>query len=344
MDFDQPTAPLPLRRRLLLGSQQVMYWSGAVSLYVRARSIHGAIILMYHSVPPRDHARWIHPCNRVVPETFEAQMRFLARRRRVTSMAELVDQLSAGQRPKLGTVVITFDDGYLDTRDVAAPILERYQFPATLYLPTGYVQRGETQWADRLYTTFASRTRDRFSLSDYDASCAVDAQSFEQTAEKLLTASYETREKLLEHLADQLKPAAQPPRLTMTWDDVRDMKMRYPLFDIGGHTVDHIDLRTHGGDAARTEIQGCFNDIRRELGEPPRHFSFPYSRSSDETQWMVEEAGFSSAVAAGSNPLIDAGANRFALPRIEPPCSMSLFRFRTSGAYPGLSLALTGRA
>ena len=51
---------------------------------------------------------------------------------------------------------ITFDDGYRDNLTVAAPILEKYRLPATLFLATGYVERGETQWSDTLHWLLAA--------------------------------------------------------------------------------------------------------------------------------------------------------------------------------------------
>ena len=106
---------------------------------------------MYHSVAPDDAARYIEPGNRVDPRSFERQMAFLAAERRVLALSELMAEIAAGRTPPAGTVCITFDDGYRDHLTVAAPILERYRLPATLFLATGLVERGENQWSDTLH-------------------------------------------------------------------------------------------------------------------------------------------------------------------------------------------------
>ena len=46
------------------------------------------------------------------------------------------------------SIVVTFDDGYLDVLQNAVPILERYQIPATIFVVTGNL--GEPFWWDRL--------------------------------------------------------------------------------------------------------------------------------------------------------------------------------------------------
>jgi peptidoglycan/xylan/chitin deacetylase (PgdA/CDA1 family) len=147
-----------LRRRIAHALQKAMHWSGAAAAYASMRAVSGATILLYHSVPGARVAEWIDPANSMPPDLFEAQMRYLSRRRRVISMDELVEAIAAHRKLVLGTVVITFDDGYRDNLEVAAPILERYRLPATLYLATGAISEGRL-WIDELYAMFCRRTR-----------------------------------------------------------------------------------------------------------------------------------------------------------------------------------------
>jgi peptidoglycan/xylan/chitin deacetylase (PgdA/CDA1 family) len=151
----------------------------------------------------------------------------------------------------------------------------------------------------------------------------------------LLEAIYDERRQLLAELENQLLPERGAPRLTMNWEDVRELRRRYPFFEIGGHTRDHINLRTHRGETARSQIAGCADDLRRELGVVPEHFSFPYARWCEETRAVVEGLGWRSAVGMGDSFRITAASDRFAMPRVESPRSMTEVRFKTSGAFPG---------
>lgn len=47
-------------------------------------------------------------------------------------------------------VVLTFDDGFADFYQNAFPLLQKYEFPATLYITTGYVDRS-SEWLSSLY-------------------------------------------------------------------------------------------------------------------------------------------------------------------------------------------------
>jgi len=347
----ETTSRPPLRRRALRSLERALGVCGAAGAYVRLARVRGAVVLMYHSVPDGEAARWIDPRNAVAPDVFRAQMRFLAAHRRVVSMTRLADLLDAGEAPEPGTVVLTFDDGYLDNLEVVAPVLAELGLPATLFLPTAYVAGGEIQWVDRLYAAFRARSRSRLARADGAASetwnldASPDARAaYASLCATLIDASREERRRILDSVDEQLAPSASPPRLTLDWSEVRRIVARFPGFEIGGHSVGHVNLARLDAESCRREILGCAKDIERETGRRPDHFSFPYGRATREACRIAAECGFRAAVADGEDVLIRSGHDLHALPRIEAPASPASFRFRTSGAYPGLLRTLVGRA
>jgi peptidoglycan/xylan/chitin deacetylase (PgdA/CDA1 family)/predicted phosphodiesterase len=345
------TFPRPkVRRRVLRVGQHALYLSGAGAAFVRAKKPGGAIILVYHSVVSDADARWVDPRFSVPETAFEAQMRFLSRYRHVLALSELLDILSRGDSPAPGSVVITFDDGYKSTLDVAAPILKAYRLPAVVYLPTGYVSRSESQFIDVLYALFNCRTWHGLDLEEEGLEPVtlrdpITVQRTYLALERMLTvSSRERRQALLSEIAIQLRPSQTPPRLTMTWEEVNRLYQRYPNVAIGAHTRDHVDLTGCDSATLREEIRGSVGDVRRELGGTPEHFSFPYGRSNAFARAAVQQALLRSAVVTEPARLVRAGADELALPRLGAPRGMSLFPHFTSGAYPDLSLALLGRA
>jgi peptidoglycan/xylan/chitin deacetylase (PgdA/CDA1 family) len=308
---------------------KMLYWSGSAAIYARSAAVHGATILLYHSIPDAPSSQWIDPSNTMSADAFDAQMRFLSRRRRVISMSDLVDAIAAGTKLDPGTVVITFDDGYRDNLEVAAPILAKYHLPATLYLATTAINEGHI-WIDELYTMFQRRTRE--APLDYPT-----------TVHELTLADAQMRRQKLIAIEQQLRPSAAPPRLMLNWNEVRELRKNFPNIEIGVHTADHLDLAANET-LAKAQIERSMQDVQRELNLTARHFSFPYGRFSAASQNAVRELGLGSAVIAGGSPLIDAASDVFALPRMVAPQSMALLGFWTSGAYPGLSKAIFGRA
>jgi peptidoglycan/xylan/chitin deacetylase (PgdA/CDA1 family) len=69
---------------------------------------------------------------------FAAFCRFFRSHARVVSLGEQVAGCNE-RRDMRGTVSITFDDGYRDNFEVAAPILRDLQLPATFFITTGFI-------------------------------------------------------------------------------------------------------------------------------------------------------------------------------------------------------------
>jgi peptidoglycan/xylan/chitin deacetylase (PgdA/CDA1 family) len=247
-------------------------------------------------------------------------------------------------------VVLTFDDGYRDLLEVCAPVLARYSFPATVYLPTGCISRQEPPWIDTIYNAFTSRTRHALHVPDADIPPTVIDKSEKAThvyrhlTSRLIMAGLGRRRRVLEAVETQLRPATRPPRLVMTWDEVRLLRDEYPLIDIGVHTIDHVDLTACPPEELHHQTAGAAVEAARELGCAPQHFSCPYGRCSPAVSQSLRECGYRSVVADGTQVLIQAGADRLALGRVTVVPSMSLFGYFTSGAYPRMSDLLLRRS
>lgn len=100
-------------------------------------------VITYHAVGecPRDE----DPHDLFIPTAmFEEQMAFLAETRTVVGLDAL---LSGKVRSRKPVVAITFDDGYVNNLEVAGPILDRYSFSATIFVPTKYLG-GTNSWLD----------------------------------------------------------------------------------------------------------------------------------------------------------------------------------------------------
>lgn len=76
----------------------------------------------------------------VTPAAFEAQMAYLAKNGYTVLPLARLPALLEGREPiPRKAVVITIDDGYRSTFDVAYPVLRRHRFPATVFLYSDFV-------------------------------------------------------------------------------------------------------------------------------------------------------------------------------------------------------------
>lgn len=93
-------------------------------------------VLMYHHVSPKPG---LVTCS---PENFRVQMAWLAKNGwKTLSTATFAAALASGCIPKK-SVLITFDDGYLDNWIYAHPVLQEFGLRATIFLITGWIGDG----------------------------------------------------------------------------------------------------------------------------------------------------------------------------------------------------------
>ena len=96
-------------------------------------------ILMYHyiSAPP-DPGDTLRVDLSVLPENFDAQMRWLAEHNYHTiTLTDLYTHLAVGAPLPENPIILTFDDGYVDQYENAFPILEKYGFTGVFFALAG---------------------------------------------------------------------------------------------------------------------------------------------------------------------------------------------------------------
>lgn len=96
------------------------------------------MILCYHGTSLEDEHQW-RPALYMDPRLLEQRFETLKRERcSILPLGEGLQRLQSGTLPAR-SVVITFDDGTYDFYRQAYPLLKRYQFPATVYQTTYYM-------------------------------------------------------------------------------------------------------------------------------------------------------------------------------------------------------------
>src|SRR5262245_52155952 len=125
-------------------------------------------ILSYHSI---DESGSVISTR---PERFARQMGWLAEHGyQSMTVSELLAMYGAGQRARpQKPVVITFDDGFRNVHTVAAPILQRFGFRATVFVTVNYCG-GRNDWPTQ------SVSVPRGSLLDWDEIRALSRSGME---------------------------------------------------------------------------------------------------------------------------------------------------------------------
>ncbi len=114
-----------------------------VGHYVRAP------ILMYHHIAiPPENADAIRRDLSVWPERFEEQLAYFASQGyHSVLLQDVYDAVTQNKPLPAKPLVLTFDDGYDDNYLNAFPLLQKYHYTGTFYIPTGLLERpGYMTW------------------------------------------------------------------------------------------------------------------------------------------------------------------------------------------------------
>lgn len=97
-------------------------------------------ILMYHSISKSSNPRFAQFA--VPASAFAEQMAYLCEHGYTPlTVTQLARMRTIGNALPEKPVVLTFDDGFADFFTAALPVLRRYDFAATLYVATAYVEK-----------------------------------------------------------------------------------------------------------------------------------------------------------------------------------------------------------
>ena len=310
---------------------------------LRAGRRPAVCVVVYHRVAEADVDPW-GLCVR--PDRFADHLDLYGRWGDLLSADDLGRRLRAGRLPRRA-VAVTFDDGYPDNLDTAAPLLARRGVPATVFVTTGDEGRTRESWWDELERVLLlpgalPPTLDgplgdvpvRWDLGD--AAVYSADRAGRHRAWRAWEPPPTSRHALYRHLWERLverparaqraalddflrwaghEPAVRPTHRLLSDDGVRNLAR---TVDVGAHTVTHPALPALPPATQRAELAASRAHLEAVLGRPVRSCAYPYGRASAETRAAAEAAGFD--VAFTTEPeAARPDADPLAVPRIAVP-------------------------
>jgi peptidoglycan/xylan/chitin deacetylase (PgdA/CDA1 family) len=303
-----------------------LYWSGVYRLMAPRTAGLGVIFMLHRVRPARLRGAFAPNAGLEVTPDFLDRTLGLMKRRAV----EVVDLDEAAERLKSRSkgrfAVFTFDDGYADNLDAALPVFEAHGVPFTIYVTTGLIEGTADIWWLILEEAIARlkfiRTQINGRGFDLPASSSAQKQAAWDTIYwPLRDVSIAERRGAVARLAEEA--GADDRRfffsIAPSWERVRKAAS-HKLVRIGAHTLSHPPLSALDDDGARYEIVESRRRIEEEIGQPVRHFAYPFG-DRDSTGLrdfaLAREAGFVTAVTTRRGPLFAGHARHLhALPRV----------------------------
>jgi peptidoglycan/xylan/chitin deacetylase (PgdA/CDA1 family) len=211
---------------------------------------------------------------RVRARTFERFADWVSRHFEVVES----DDAPAGEASTRVRMVLTFDDGWVDTYTRAHPILARHGLPFTVFVCSGLAGQAGPFWPERVCRLLRAGGRQN--------------EEQEQIIEKLKRLPEDHRRGLLDKLEATSTAVEEVDELDrlMTWDQVR--WLQGSGVTIGSHTITHPILTGISARNAFDELAGSRRQIERALDTRCRAVAYPNGNVTPEIRDTAADAGY----------------------------------------------------
>lgn len=308
----------------------------------------GVVIVRYHSVQESLTSPLATTLQGITHSAaaFEQHVQLMASEFRPVTMDEVLRFLSAdGPLPKRA-VAITFDDGFADNYELAAPILEHYGIRAAFYVTVGTVGSTQGPWFCRLRRTFQVTERrewlDPFSGQVWDLTVAENRWDATLSASRrcgvLAGEEQDAAVCSIERDLDTL-PLPHDRPLMMDWAMIR--KLEENGHTVGSHTMTHPNVAHVAPGTIRAELEGSKLSLEEQLGKPVVHFSYPspilQPHWTSQTTEAAADAGYKTSVTCTPGRTRK-GHDPLSLPRVAVPEDVDDFRWALEASTLGLKV------
>ncbi|MFZ0815348.1 MAG: polysaccharide deacetylase family protein [Candidatus Sulfotelmatobacter sp.] len=294
-------------------------------------------------------------------EQFRLQLRLLKSRYHVVSPAEVLAWAEEGRELPRRSVLLTCDDGLLNTLTDMAPVLRDEKLSCLFFVLSVSAEHGSQRlWYDELYLLLLAAPSGTFSFETLGTTVELKDQR--------------QRRQVWGDLSKRLSALDPQQRVQFTaiarahfglasqWDaefgSREAQRRRFSLLDlnelrqlvdqgmcVGSHTISHPVLSQQSPELAWKEISESKRVLENALGARVWALAYPYGDPASVTgrEWqMAEQAGFACAfmnVGGG----FGAALPRFALPRVHVTAEMGLAELEAhvSGFYNALRSRLS---
>lgn len=274
-------------RHALIGFGLKGISASGIDRYFGSRFAGLGVILTFHHVRAESDRQFAENCLlEITPAFFDAVLRLLRDLNYDIIRLDEVKTRLENPQPERPFVVLSADDGYLDTRDYALPILKRYDAPMSVFITPGFAERTTPLWWLDLEDAVRALPSVEISLSSGRfrhpaGGLSEKAACFSALYRRLRLLPEPELQQAVADLAAraEIDTLGRIGRLCMDWASLRDFA-REPLITIGAHTLTHPRLRTIPEAQARIEIAESKARIERELACKVTQFAYPVGDST----------------------------------------------------------------
>jgi peptidoglycan/xylan/chitin deacetylase (PgdA/CDA1 family) len=240
---------------------------------------------------------------------FEKQLKFLTKGPwKVVALRDYLKMRLNNERIPTYLVILCIDDGYLDFYKIAFPLLKKYNFPATFFITTEFVNGNFWLWHDHLdYSLKTTHMKDfNFYLNGKTHSFNIESisdtfKTWKTFSDYCVQSPNDVKLDILSRL-DKMLNVKLPQAPTnnyaaVSWEQVQ--KMAANNIEIGSHTCNHHILSKIPTEQMENELLLSKKTIAEKLNMPVHSFCYPNGQEkdfNDQIVHYVQKTGYLGAV------------------------------------------------
>ena len=268
-----------------------------------------AIVLVYHRIRELDK----DPFRLAIsPTLFEEHLSYLSRRYNLLSASDFAKCFENRSWPDKPSILISFDDGYRDNLDFAAPILNKFGIPSLHFISSGYLSKQREFWWDEMERSLLNDTTPAtISLTGETLATTTMPQKLDtlmRIHRIALAMDAAKRKDLLEQIRKWAMVDTSPRSSHKTLSESELCNLAaYKYVTIGGHTSHHFRLTSETPAIQRQEILEDKRRLESILGRELEFFSYPFGNATAQdatTKEIVRESGYRMAFINNAQPIL----------------------------------------
>jgi len=255
-------------------------------------------ILMYHRViNPESEPIPQLPGMYVRPETFRMHLEYLTKYFKIIPLEDLIASYSEKLTTKEKYIALTFDDAWIDFKKNALPILEEFEAPATVFVPTKFIDTGELFWNDIILLAMESAIDLKNISTKYDLDFAdnptdlIENLKNDRNKRNLITG--ELKQLLLSDFN------TLPPQF-LSWEDIKNISEK-GLVTFGSHSHSHEISTQISIEEFKADQEISVQNFKLREIPPSNTFCYPNQDRNTETDQCLQALGFKNALGLNKN-------------------------------------------
>lgn len=257
------------------------------------------IIYLFHGVINTNDTEVRNYNNKhILSSDFRALLIELKKKGNPLSLDEVISYHKKNLSLPKSSYAITFDDGFENNFSVAMPILDELSTPATFYVSTNLIDNNLMTWIDQIEYCFEHKEKIKLNLPWEDS--ITELNNTRSKIKCLKTIRDQVKKNQALYIPDKVvKSIFDQCDLNlvfsnnhyldqkMSWDQVNKLH-NTDLFNVGGHSHNHLSLGSVTDQDMRHEIDLSINLLNKKANVSSSHYSYPEGQDIDYNQNVID--------------------------------------------------------